>query len=146
MHFFKAKQSEPSYAKSRLWQTDEWRKRIILGVEQAFCTHLPRVEVHSDMQSALAAPQGAFAKIALDNYEASSSLGTVPIASSSSVAIAVGPERGWSAAERSLLRENGWQLAHLGPRVLRTETACVAAIASVASRLSVWKNQTGSSL
>jgi len=49
--------------------------------------------------------------------------------------VAIGPERGWSARERDLLRARGFELVHLGPRVLRTETACVAAVAVVKSRL-----------
>ena len=50
------------------------------------------------------------------------------------IAIALGPERGWSAAERSLLRAGGFELAHLGARVLRTETAAVAAISIAKAR------------
>ena len=144
MHFFTAEHSEPSYAKSRLWQTDEWRERIFRGTEQAFGTQLPQVELHSDIQSAMAMQQGLYTKIALDNYEASEAIGVVPIVNKSSAAIAIGPERGWSAAERSVFREHKWQLAHLGPHVLRTETACVAAIAVLASRLDVWQSQTDS--
>ncbi|MGK0310294.1 MAG: RsmE family RNA methyltransferase, partial [Lentimonas sp.] len=64
MHFFPAKHSEPSYAASRLWQTDEWRERIFRGTEQAFGTHLPQVEVHSDMPLAMAIPQESSTKIA----------------------------------------------------------------------------------
>ncbi|HEY1848006.1 MAG TPA: RsmE family RNA methyltransferase, partial [Opitutaceae bacterium] len=45
------------------------------------------------------------------------------------LALAFGPERGWSGAERDLLRARGFTLAHLGTRVLRTETAVVAALA-----------------
>jgi RsmE family RNA methyltransferase len=45
------------------------------------------------------------------------------------LALAFGPERGWSAGERQLLRAQGFELAHLGTRVLRTETAVVAALA-----------------
>jgi len=51
------------------------------------------------------------------------------------VVLALGPERGWSPAERDLLRSEGFALAHLGPRVLRAETAAVAAVAIVKSRL-----------
>ena len=142
LHFFAAERSEPSYAKSSLWQTGEWRERVLRGTEQAFGTRLPQVELHPDLQAIMAMQQEAGTKIALDNYEASGSLGTVSIVNNSSATIAIGPERGWSAAERSAFRRNGWQLAHLGPHVLRTETACVAASAVLASRLNVWQNQT----
>jgi 16S rRNA (uracil1498-N3)-methyltransferase len=41
----------------------------------------------------------------------------------------VGPEGGWTAAELAALRAAGWQGVSLGPRVLRIETAAVAAAA-----------------
>lgn len=142
MHFFQAGNSEPSYSKSRLWQTNEWRDRVLRGTEQAFGTHLPQVELHPDMQSAMATQSVASAKIALDNYEAEDSLSAVTTGDSISATIAVGPERGWSAAERSAFRDKNWRLAHLGPHVLRTETACVAAVAALALKLKLWREQT----
>jgi RsmE family RNA methyltransferase len=42
--------------------------------------------------------------------------------------LAVGAERGWSGDEREQLRANGFTLKHLGQRVLRVETAVVAAL------------------
>ncbi len=44
-----------------------------------------------------------------------------------SAAIAVGPEGGFSPEEIALAESLGWQAALLGPRVLRTETAGLAA-------------------
>ena len=44
-------------------------------------------------------------------------------------ALAFGPERGWSNAERAALRGAGFSFGHLGPRVLRLETAVTAAVA-----------------
>ena len=45
--------------------------------------------------------------------------------------LAVGPEGGWSPAEAQFFRDRGAFLAGLGPRVLRTETAGIAAIAAI---------------
>jgi RsmE family RNA methyltransferase len=50
-------------------------------------------------------------------------------AAAQTVALAFGPERGWSGAERAALRDAGFALVHLGPRVLRLETAVIAAMA-----------------
>ena len=41
----------------------------------------------------------------------------------------VGPEGGWTDAERQLAAAAGWQPVSLGPQVLRAETAAMAAIA-----------------
>jgi RsmE family RNA methyltransferase len=46
-----------------------------------------------------------------------------------------GAERGFSPGERALLRAENFQLVHLGPRVLRLETAVTAAVAIIKARL-----------
>jgi 16S rRNA (uracil1498-N3)-methyltransferase len=49
--------------------------------------------------------------------------------------IAIGPEGGWAPAEEALYDANGWKAVSLGPRILRAETAAIAALAVVASFL-----------
>ncbi len=56
-------------------------------------------------------------------------LGTPP--AGSRAALLVGPEGGWSAAERQALAARGCRPLSLGPRVLRVETAVVAGTALV---------------
>jgi RsmE family RNA methyltransferase len=75
----------------------------------------------------------ARARGALDLYEASEPLGRIALAAP--VVLAFGPERGWSDSERDRLRDHGFTLAHLGSRVLRVETAVVAAVSVVKARL-----------
>jgi 16S rRNA (uracil1498-N3)-methyltransferase len=47
------------------------------------------------------------------------------------ITLAVGPEGGWTAAEIALFTGAGWHSASLGPRILRVETAVIAALAVV---------------
>ncbi len=49
--------------------------------------------------------------------------------------VALGPEGGWAPAEEALFDDNGWRAASLGPRILRAETAAIAALAVIASCL-----------
>jgi len=49
--------------------------------------------------------------------------------------IAIGPEGGWAPEEEALFDANGWRAASLGPRILRAETAAIAALSVVASVL-----------
>ena len=49
--------------------------------------------------------------------------------------IAVGPEGGWAPDEESLFDANGWKAASLGPRILRAETAAIAALSVIAACL-----------
>jgi 16S rRNA (uracil1498-N3)-methyltransferase len=49
--------------------------------------------------------------------------------------LAFGPEGGWAPDEEALFDACGWRAASLGPRILRAETAAVAALSVVASYL-----------
>jgi 16S rRNA (uracil1498-N3)-methyltransferase len=49
--------------------------------------------------------------------------------------IAIGPEGGWAPEEEALYDANGWRAVSLGPRILRAETAAIAALSVVASCL-----------
>ena len=133
IHFVATGKGEAGYAGSTLWRDGEWRRHLLAGAAQAFDTRLPGVTHGGTLEAALDGLDPAAARLALDNYEASRPLSAAPCAPP--VAVAIGPERGWSARERDLLRARGFELVHLGPRVLRTETACVAAVAVVKSRL-----------
>lgn len=146
IHFFEAERGEPSYAQSSLWTTDEWRARLQLGVEQSFGTHLPEVMMYPDLQTALSQLYAIPARIALDNYEATGSIDSLVKAEADGAALAFGPERGWSPNERDALRQNGWKLAHLGPHVLRAETAVVAGVAVMSAQLGLWQAQTTTEL
>lgn len=48
-----------------------------------------------------------------------------------SLAIAIGPEGGFTEDEASLARQAGFYVCSLGPRILRAETAAIAALALV---------------
>ena len=47
------------------------------------------------------------------------------------MAIAAGPEAGFAPEEQAALERVGYVKASLGPRVLRTETAALAALAAL---------------
>lgn len=62
-------------------------------------------------------------------------LGTLPTAPSGGIVIAIGPEGGWSERDLATLSAANFQGLQLGPRILRTETAGLAAIAALQTRL-----------
>ncbi|MGA2692304.1 MAG: RsmE family RNA methyltransferase [Opitutaceae bacterium] len=126
LRFFRSARGEPGYASSTLWKSGEWRRHLIDGAAQAFDTRLPSVVHDGGLADSIAGLGSGATRIALDNYEATRRMG--PGDAGERFALAFGPERGWSAEERDLLRSAGFELAHLGPRVLRTETAVVAAL------------------
>jgi 16S rRNA (uracil1498-N3)-methyltransferase len=141
MHFVTTDKGEPGYGRSTLWTGNEWRRHLISGAEQAFVTGLPEVTHRRSLLEVIGGlPDRAF-RAALDHYEASEALTRCRLPEDTAGAprpelvLAFGPERGWSNAERAALRGSGFVLAHLGSRVLRTETAVVAAVVLVKARL-----------
>lgn len=130
--FATTERAEPSYASSKLWTTDEWERLVRAGVEQAFSTRFPAVKFGVSISDCIESTNSTAVRICLDNYEATTSLRDA-CSQSQSVVLAVGSERGWTENERELFRQNGFALAHLGDRPLRTETAVVASV-SIASQ------------
>ncbi|MSU70144.1 MAG: 16S rRNA (uracil(1498)-N(3))-methyltransferase [Opitutaceae bacterium] len=149
LHFFRSEKGETSYAQSKLWSSGEWRHHLIAGAAQAFDTRLPALTHGRPLAEILSFLSGASTRLALDNYEASTALSSTSFFTQyvtsgvgagperADVILALGPERGWSAKERDLLRAHGFALAHLGSRVLRTETAVVVAVTLVRARLGI---------
>lgn len=66
-------------------------------------------------------------------------VGTTPLDTSrwgaAHVVLAVGPERGWTDAEKEELRAGGFELAGMGTRTLSTPTAALAAVTIAAEAL-----------
>ncbi len=136
LEFVRTEKSDPGYARSSLWSADEAARLLLAGTAQAFCTRLPALRHGHSLAEAVAGlpPEGA--RIALDHYEAAEALARLALpAATASVTLALGAERGWAGAERALLRNTGFVFAHLGPRVLRTETACIAAVTLLKAKL-----------
>jgi RsmE family RNA methyltransferase len=137
MIFVRTKRGEPSYADSRLWSTGEYLRHVRAGVEQAFATRIPSVQVGLDLAAGVA-EAGGRARIALDNYEATTPLHRMSLPAAEPIVLAVGPERGFTSGERDLLRDAGYELASLGRRVLRTESAVVAALSVMKASTGCW--------
>ena len=51
------------------------------------------------------------------------------------IRLAIGPEGGWTPEEETLFTTEGWRPVSLGPRILRAETAAIAAVSIVAAWL-----------
>lgn len=141
MHFVVVDKGDPGYLRSTLWVTNEWRRHLMIGAEQAFDTHLPEVTHGRSLIEVIGVLPETAIRVALDHYEASEALSACRLSDDSGTTppavrvLAFGPERGWSDAERATLRGAGFTLAHLGRRVLRSETAVTAAIVLVRAKL-----------
>jgi RsmE family RNA methyltransferase len=135
IHFVRTEKSDASYAQSTLWSSGEWRRHLVAGAEQAFATRVPEVTFGGALADVLASLPVPAARLALDHYESPSPLSGYTGTAADPHVLALGGERGWSARDRALLRSAGFQFAHLGTRVLRTETAVIAGLALLRARL-----------
>ena len=134
IYFAATQRAEPSYASSKLWTTDEWERLVRAGIEQAFSTRVPTVKFGVSISDCIESTNSAAHRICLDNYEATTGLWEAS-SQKQSVVLAVGSERGWTENERELFRQRGFELAHLGDRPLRTETAALASISIVSAQM-----------
>ncbi|WP_147652285.1 16S rRNA (uracil(1498)-N(3))-methyltransferase [Vulcaniibacterium gelatinicum] len=109
-----------------------WRGVVVAACEQCGRARVPDVAAPLPLAQALAAlPDGA--RFLLDPQAAAGVAGVAPDPRAPCV-LAIGPEGGWSPRDRALLHAAGFRGLRLGPRVLRTETAGIAAIAALQAR------------
>jgi 16S rRNA (uracil1498-N3)-methyltransferase len=144
---------EKSYFQSRLWAKGLWEGFLVQGAQQGGHVHLMHIQKYWSLKKALSelenSPYGSAHKLVLDvansgetNTESGSAAipddgagvksllewaGTYRTGPRREVFLAIGPERGWTAAERGLFAERGFTVIGLGKRILRTETACILA-------------------
>jgi 16S rRNA (uracil1498-N3)-methyltransferase len=112
-----------------------WRGVVGSACEQCGRARVPEVAAPVSLGAALDALPAGGLRLILDP-EGELALASLSMqAADVTVVLAVGPEGGWSPTDREQLRAAGFQGMKLGPRILRTETAGLAAIAALQSRL-----------
>lgn len=107
---------------------EHWRGVAASACEQSGRTRLPEVADAAKFDAWLAQPAGDTVRLVLAPTESVSLKTLVPAAR---LALLIGPEGGLSDAEIAAARRAGCIGIGLGPRVLRTETAGVAALAAL---------------
>jgi RsmE family RNA methyltransferase len=111
---------------------------LIEGLQQARDTRVPLVTIARRfkpfIEDELDVLCGDTARVVL-HPGADTPLGDVVRAADGSrrVLLAIGPEGGWNDFELALLRAHGFVEAGMGPRTLRTDTACIAALSIVSA-------------
>jgi len=109
---------------------NHWREIIISACEQCGRNRLPVLNPAQLLPEFLKS-NVAETKLVLDPNPSGFCLADVQ--SPRSIAILIGPEGGFSAEEINQAKENGFMAWSLGPRILRTETAPVAALSILQS-------------
>ena len=110
-----------------------WREVTVSACEQCGRARLPGIAPPQPLEQAVQALDRDMLRLILDP-EAVHRLATLVAPASMRIAIAIGPEGGWSPRDLATLEGAGFTGLQLGPRVLRTETAGLAAIAALQAR------------
>lgn len=108
-------------------RTAHWRAVVISACEQCGRRRLPALQLPRDFGSWLA---GARAQGILLDPAAPRGLAELP-RPDTEITLLAGPEGGLTAEERRQAAQHGFQGVRLGPRILRTETAPLAALAAI---------------
>jgi 16S rRNA (uracil1498-N3)-methyltransferase len=105
-----------------------WQRVAIAACEQCGRNRVPEVLPVLALAQFCAAAAAPGARLLLSPL---GELGLRAARLDGAVTLAAGPEAGFSAEEEALLAEAGFLPVRLGPRVLRTETAALAALAAL---------------
>ncbi|MCL7715703.1 16S rRNA (uracil(1498)-N(3))-methyltransferase [Stenotrophomonas mori] len=111
-----------------------WRSVVGSACGQSGRARIPALSPPQALAAATAALPAQSLRLTLDP-QGGHRLAGLPPAPAGGVVIAIGPEGGWSPRDRQQLADAGFQGLQLGPRILRTETAGLAAIAALQARL-----------
>ena len=110
-----------------------WRSVVASACEQAGRARLPDLSPPAALDAAARALTGDGLRLVLDP-QGEHRLDRLSAPPGNTAWIAIGPEGGWSPRDRDTLHAVGFTGLRLGPRVLRTETAGLAAIAALQAR------------
>ena len=136
-----ARRTDKHLAQAAMKRVERWRRIAHEASQQSRRSDVPpigdpvkldqRVKAESNLQRVVLAEQerGTTLRGFLDQAIAAAG------AEMPEFEIAIGPEGGWAPEEAALFDANGWRAVSLGPRILRAETAAIAALAVVGSMM-----------
>jgi len=107
-----------------------WRRVAISACEQCGRNRVPEVRGAIALRDYCALPEAIPTRLLL-SPRGEARLADIAFAAGSAVVLAAGPEAGFSPEDETLLASAGFVPVRLGPRVLRTETAALAALAAL---------------
>jgi len=155
-----ARRTEKHLTLASAKRVERWRRIALEASKQSRRTSIPEISIPQSLKTALEQEQSP-ARILLSETEQATPLSValensrtatndrVPHPSQShrdggdvdssptpiTYALAIGPEGGWTPEEMALFTSHHWTPVTLVPRILRAETAAIAAIAMVSSHL-----------
>jgi 16S rRNA (uracil1498-N3)-methyltransferase len=121
-----AQRTEDHLAKAATKRVERWRKIAHEASQQARRIAPPEIAEPAALKKAIVEAQGS--RIVLSEAEDQVSLKVALSDCRVPLALAFGPEGGWSETELEHFVASGWKPASLGHTILRAETAAIAAV------------------
>ncbi len=118
-------------------QQTRWQRIALEAAQQSEQWVVPSIQLPIDVETFFTQPGGFNNKLILTERLPGYSLSSVPLPNgpASSLVMVIGPEGGWAPDELALAERSEFTGVTLGSRILRAETATLAAVSILQSRL-----------
>lgn len=124
-----AARSEKALLAAAPKRAERWRKILLESSQQSRRVQLPVLEALAKPESAFARYQGGLGMLLSEAADAKPFRESLIGVTAETVALAVGPEGGWTDSEFVAASRAGFAEVSLGKLILRTETAVIASLA-----------------
>jgi len=118
-------------------RASRWSKILMEASQQSRRVRVPTLDVLTPPQKAFASGNGSLKILLSEHPDAPALRDVLANAEAAQVALAFGPEGGWTDQEIDVARKAGFREASVGKLILRTETAVIAALASLNYALNI---------
>jgi len=124
-----AERSEPKLVAATEKRLPRWRQIMFDAAQQSRRVDIPELLPPCGLAAALARKFAGRSLVLSEDPETTTMLAPAQLPTR----LLAGPEGGFTLAEFAAAQAAGWQPVSLGPRILRCETAALAALARIAS-------------
>jgi 16S rRNA (uracil1498-N3)-methyltransferase len=126
-----AERSEKALLTAAAKRAERWKKILLEASQQSRRVRVPRLQNLRLIDDALSDDTDGARLCLSERPEAPSLKRVISDVKAQSATLAIGPEGGWTDRELEVARQNGFREVSLGRLILRTETAVIAALASL---------------
>jgi 16S rRNA (uracil1498-N3)-methyltransferase len=130
-----ARRTEKHLAQAAPKRAERWRRIALEASKQSRRTDIPEIADPAALKAALEQEKSPTRILLSETEQATPLSAALTAVASAETALAIGPEGGWTPEEMALFTTHDWTPVTLGPRILRAETAAIAALAIAAAYL-----------
>ena len=126
-----AERSEHALVAAAKKRSERWKKILLEASQQSRRVRVPVLGELAEPEAAFAAAKDSLCVMLSERATASPLRTVLEDRRAAKAVLAIGPEGGWTDAEFAVAQKSGFREASLGRLILRTETAVIAALASM---------------